>query len=186
MLNDRELIDSTLRGNIHAFRMLVDRYQDLAYTLALRIVKSAEEAEEVAQDAFIKVHDHLINFRGDSKFTTWLYRIVYTTALNRLRKRKLTQVSLDDPTASYGNIASDSSADQPTDKISMLKSAIAAMSSDDSTVLSLFYFDEMNLQDISQIMDIEANNVKIKLHRARLRLKTILESKPGFKKEDWL
>src|SRR5690554_6778270 len=108
MLNDRELIDSTLRGNLHAFRMLVDRYQDLAYTLALRFVKNAEEAEEVAQDAFIKVHDHLINFRGDSKFTTWLYRIVYTTALNRLRKRKLTQVSLDDPNASYGNIASDS------------------------------------------------------------------------------
>jgi len=94
-LNDNEIISKVLAGDHPAYAGLVNRYQNYVFTLALRIVKNREDAEEVAQDVFIKAYKYLADFRGASKFTTWLYTIVNNTCISFLRKKKLNMYSLD-------------------------------------------------------------------------------------------
>jgi RNA polymerase sigma factor (sigma-70 family) len=94
-LNDTEIINQVLGGNQQAYALLVNRYQEYVFTLVLRIVKNREDAEEVSQDVFIKAYKNLNSFRGDSKFSTWLYTIVNNTGISFLRKRKLEIYSLD-------------------------------------------------------------------------------------------
>ncbi len=88
-LNDTEIINQVVGGNQQAYALLVNRYQEYVFTLVLRIVKNREDAEEVSQDVFIKAYKNLNSFRGDSKFSTWLYTIVNNTGISFLRKRKL-------------------------------------------------------------------------------------------------
>ena len=94
-LSEKEIIAQVLSGNQQAFAGLVTQYQNYVFTLVLRIIKSREDAEEVAQDIFIKAYRSLKDFRGDSKFSTWLYTIANTTSISFLRKKKLDIQSLD-------------------------------------------------------------------------------------------
>ena len=87
-LNDNEIISKVLNGDQQAYAELVSRYQNYVFTLTLRMIKSREDAEEVAQDIFVKAYRSLANFRGDAKFSTWLYTIVNTTCITFLRKKK--------------------------------------------------------------------------------------------------
>ena len=86
-LNDNEIISKVLSGDTQAYAVLVNRYQNYVFTLAMRMVKTREDAEEVAQDIFIKAYRALADFRGASKFSTWLYTIVNTTCITFLRKK---------------------------------------------------------------------------------------------------
>src|ERR1700753_2173349 len=95
-LSDIELIVQTLSGNQSAYADLVKRHQRYVFTLAMRFAKNREDAEEIAQDCFIKAYRSLDSFKQESKFSTWLYTIVYTTAMTTLRKKKLDTSSIDD------------------------------------------------------------------------------------------
>src|SRR3954464_9292436 len=95
-LSDIELIEQTLGGNQSAYADLVKRHQRFVFTLAMRFTKSREDAEEVAQDCFIKAYRSLNSFKQESKFSTWLYSIVYTTAMTSLRKKRIATSSIDD------------------------------------------------------------------------------------------
>src|ERR1700759_1252992 len=95
-LSDTELIEQTLAGNQAAYADLVKRHQRFVFTLAIRFCKSREDAEEVAQDCFIKAYRSLASFQGQAKFSTWLYSIVYTTAMTFLRKKRIDTDSIDD------------------------------------------------------------------------------------------
>src|SRR6201995_4313244 len=95
-LSDIELIEQTLAGNQSAYTDLVKRHQRFVFTLALRFAKDREDAEEIAQDTFVKAYRALSQFQGSSKFTTWLYSIVYTTAMTSLRKKRVDTDSIDD------------------------------------------------------------------------------------------
>src|SRR5215831_2138279 len=94
--SDDELINSVLAGNQQSFAALVERYQKYAFTLAMKFVKNREEAEEIAQDCFVKAYKSLATFEHKSKFSTWLYQIVYYTSMSAMRKKKLDKVSMDD------------------------------------------------------------------------------------------
>ena len=94
-LGDNEVISKVLGGDYNAYADLVTRYQAYVFTLVLRMIKSREDAEEVAQDVFIKAYRSLADFRGESKFSTWLYTIANTTSITFLRKKKLDVHSLD-------------------------------------------------------------------------------------------
>lgn len=85
--NDQHYINLIIDGDTNAFAVLVNRYKDLVFTLALRMLKNREEAEEVSQDAFIKAYKSLNKFKGDSKFSTWIYKITYNTSLDRIKKK---------------------------------------------------------------------------------------------------
>ena len=170
-----EIIQQVLQGQQNSFAVLVERYQNFVFTIVLRYVKSREDAEEVSQDVFIKAYRSLADFKGASKFSTWLYTVTTTTCLTFLRKNKLEVQSLDNEKifAVADNIDSGASANQIEGKnrAVMVNEAIKLLSPDDAQVITLFYKGEQTLDEIAQIMGKEVNAVKVQLHRARARLK---------------
>jgi len=178
--NDNELISKVLRGDHLAYAGLVNRYQNYVFTLTLRLVKNREEAEEVAQDVFIKAYKYLADFRGDSKFSTWLYTIVNNTCISFLRKKKLIIHSLDDERvfAKADNQDAGFRADGVEQKSRhvMVGEAISRLKPDDASIITLFYKNEQSLEEIAQVLGLEVNTAKVRLHRARARLKELMET----------
>jgi len=176
--DDQKLIESIKNGDTRAYAQLVDRYKDLVYTLALRMLKHREEAEEVAQDTFIKVFKSLSKFKGDSKFSTWIYKVAYNTCLDRIKKNKkhLNDVAIDEFTFNKLDVIDNALENLIKEEKSVLiKKCINKLPEDSSALLTLFYFEELSLDEISKIINIEANTVKVKLFRARKKLAVILE-----------
>jgi len=178
--NDSEVIKQVLGGDNQAFATLVNRYQGYVFTLVLRMVKSREDAEEVAQDVFVKAYRSLKDFRGESKFSTWLYTIANTSSITFLRKKKLEVHSLDNESTFELADSVDSgfraNLVEQKSKQQMVNKAIAMLSPEDAEVITLFYKNEQSLQEIAKILGQEANTVKVRLHRARTRLKEKMET----------
>ncbi|MDB5003413.1 MAG: polymerase subunit sigma [Mucilaginibacter sp.] len=178
-LSDIELIKLSLKGNQSAYADLVRLHQRFVFTLAMRFTKSREDAEEVAQDCFVKAFRSLESFKQESKFSTWLYSIVYTTAMTSLRKKRLDTSSIDDEETyiQIENVSSGYDTDNIENKSRSfyLNQAIEQLTPDDATIITLFYKGEQSLEEIAQALGIEANSVKVKLFRARQRLKERLE-----------
>jgi RNA polymerase sigma factor (sigma-70 family) len=176
---DNEVITRVLRGEHQLYAELVTRYQNFVFTLALRYTPIREDAEEIAQDVFVKAYKALKDFRGESKFSTWLYSIVNSTAITFLRKKKLDVKSLDNENVYEQAESRDSgtSANQVEvkSKVEMVTKAIQLLSPDDAKLITLFYKAEQSLEEIAHIMNLETNTVKVKLHRARTRLKEKME-----------
>ena len=176
---DSEIISRVLRGEQQAFAELVNRYQNFVFTITLRYTDNREDAEEIAQDIFVKAYRSLADFRGDSKFSTWLYTIVTTSCITFLRKKKLETSSLDDERVfeQVDNQNSGFTANQVEQKsrVAMVNEAIKLLLPDDAKIITLFYKGEQSLDEIGVIMGMEPNTVKVKLHRARQRLKEKME-----------
>ncbi|WP_299278560.1 sigma-70 family RNA polymerase sigma factor [uncultured Psychroserpens sp.] len=176
---DQILINQIIDGDTNAFSTLVDMYKDLVFTLALRMLKNREEAEEVAQDTFIKTYKSIDKFKGDSKLSTWIYRVAYNTCLDRIKKNKkhLNNVEINEFTAHEVKTI-----DNALDKIEArereeaIQRCINTLPSEDSFLLTLYYFDDLSLDEISKIVGITANSIKVKLFRCRKKLATILKS----------
>ena len=177
---DQHLIKSTLNGDTKAFAQLVDRHQSYVFTLVVRMIKVKEESEEVAQDVFIKAYRSLKDFKGDSKFSTWLYRIAYRAALDHIRKNKKRQKTyelLEEITESNVNLV-----DTPFESIQKVerkehvKKCIAQLSESDAAVVTLFYFEELSIKEIGTITQLTEDNIKVKLHRSRKKLFELLQS----------
>jgi RNA polymerase sigma factor (sigma-70 family) len=178
-LSDIELIEQTLAGNQSAYADLVKRHQRFVFTLATRFAKNREDAEEISQDCFIKAYRSLSSFQQQSKFSTWLYSIVYTTAMTFLRKKRIDTTSIDDEDT-YLQVESkpgsyDENNVENKSRSYYLNQAIAQLLPDDATIITMFYKGEQSLEEIAQAIGIEANTVKVKLFRARQRLKERLE-----------
>ncbi len=173
--SDTDIIQQVLKGNQQAYAILVERYQNYVFTIVLRYVKSREDAEEVAQDIFIKAYRSLADFKGTAKFSTWLYTITTTTCITFLRKKKLEVHSLDSEKvfAVADNLDGGMSANQieQKSKVTMVNEAIKLLSPDDAQVITLFYKGEQTLDEIAHALGKEVNAVKVQLHRARTRLK---------------
>ena len=178
--SDTELINKVLGGDKAAYADLMKRHQRFVFTLALRFAKNREDAEEIAQDCFIKAYRSLNTFRNTAKFSTWLYRIVYTTAMTFLRKKRLDIQSIDTELGllNVENHVSDLKSDDVEHKSKMVyvNRAIDQLSPDDAAVITLFYQGEQSLEEIGQALGMETNTVKVKLHRARHRLKEKIEN----------
>lgn len=178
-LSDIELIEQTLAGNQSAYADLVKRHQRFVFTLAMRFSKSREDAEEIAQDCFIKAYRSLASYNAQAKFSTWLYTIVYNTAMTFLRKKRVATDSIDDEGTfiQVENRESAYDADNVENKSRSfyLNQAIEQLLPDDATIITLFYKGEQSLEEIAQTLGMETNTVKVKLFRARQRLKDKLE-----------
>ena len=178
-LGDNEIISRVLQGEQNAYAELVNRYQSYVFTLILRMVKSREDAEEIAQDVFVKAYRSLADFRGESKFSTWLYTITNTTSITFLRKKKLEVHSLDNEKVFEVADSKDSgfraNLIEQKSRVNMVNEAIAMLSPDDAEIITLFYKAEQNLEEISRILRLETNTVKVRLHRARGRLREKME-----------
>jgi RNA polymerase sigma-70 factor (ECF subfamily) len=178
--SDIELISQVLEGDKQAYAQLIKRHQRFVFTLALRFTKSREDAEEISQDCFIKAYRALHTFKQTSKFSTWLYRIVYTTSMTFLRKKRLDTQSIDDESSiiQLESRISDLSSNEVEHKSKMVfvNLAISRLLPDDAAIITLFYQGEQSLEEIGQTLGMEANTVKVKLHRARHRLKEKIEN----------
>lgn len=178
-LGDNEIISRVLQGEQNAYAELVNRYQSYVFTLILRMVKSREDAEEIAQDVFVKAYRSLADFRGESKFSTWLYTITNTTSITFLRKKKLEVHSLDNEkvfeVADNKDSGFNANLIEQKSRVNMVNEAIGMLSPDDAEIITLFYKAEQNLEEISRILRLETNTVKVRLHRARGRLKEKME-----------
>lgn len=179
-LNDNEIISKVLNGDHQAYAGLVNRYQNYVFTLVLRMVRNREDAEEVAQDIFIKAYRSLADFRGASKFSTWLYTIVNTSCITFLRKKRLDTHSLDDDKVMEAADSQDSgfraNLVEQKSKQAMVSNAINLLNPDDAEIITLFYKAEQTLEEIAQVLRIEVNTAKVRLHRARTRLKEKMET----------
>ena len=177
--SDTEIISLVLKGDHNAYALLVERYKSYVFTLTLRFTKNREDAEEVSQDIFVKAYRSLADFRGTAKFSTWLYTIVNTTCITFLRKKRLEVHSLDDEKTFEIADSQDSGfrANQVEQKsrLNMVNQAIALLNPDDAEIITLFYKNEQSLEEIGQILGLEANTAKVRLHRARARLKEKME-----------
>ena len=172
---DLALITAVLAGQTDQYAVLVKRHQRFVFTLAMRFAKNREDAEEIAQDCFVKAYRALGTFKQTSKFTTWLYTITYTTAMTFLRKRRLDTSSINDEehVLQIANSGTDFDANMVERKstYAYLNQAIEMLLPDDSAIITLFYKGEQSLEEIGVALNMEANTIKVKLHRARARLK---------------
>lgn len=186
-LTDSEIIKRVLQGEQTLFARLVERYQQYVFTLAMRFIDTREDAEEISQDVFIKAYRALADFRGDAKFSTWLFTIVRTSCITFLRKKKLDTTSIDNERTliQLENKESGFNANTVEQKSrhAMLHSAIRLLSPDDAQLITLFYKGEQSLEEIGRIMGYDPNTVKVKLHRARHRLKDKLEKHFSYEHE---
>ncbi|TBN03703.1 RNA polymerase sigma factor [Hyunsoonleella flava] len=178
--NDQHIINQILEGDVQAFSILVDRYKNLVFTLALRMLKHREDAEEISQDVFIKVYKSLYKFKGDSKLSTWIYKVTYNSCLDAIKrqKRKHQEVNIDKYDA-YDIEVIDDALEKlvQIDRENAIKTCIEALASEDSFILTLYYYGELSLEEISKITGLKANNIKVKLHRARKRLAIIMKQR---------
>jgi len=177
---DQHYIDATINGDTRAFSVLVERYRHMVFTLAVRVLKNHEEAEEVAQDVFIKAYTALSTFKGSSKFSTWLYKIAYYRSLDCLKKQKrnLNTSSIDSDTEYHLSSMEDAlDSLEASERKLAIKRAIEELPHDDAVVITLHYFEELSLKEIAEIMNIAANTVKVRLFRSRKRLAELLKSK---------
>lgn len=176
---DIALITAVLNGDTAVYSELVKRHQRFVFTLALRFTKNREDAEEVAQDCFVKAYRALGTFRQTSKFTTWLYTITYTSAMTALRKKKMDTVSLNDDENTIqvadSHFSNHSNSAEKKSAYAYLDQAINSLSAEDAAIITLFYKGEQSLEEISQAIHLDTNTVKVKLHRARLKLKEKLQ-----------
>ncbi len=173
-------VQRVLAGNTEAFAILVEKHSDMAFTIANKIVRSREDAEEIAQDAFIKAYQSLRSFKGESKFSTWLYRIVYNAAISHTRRKKQNFTQLDE------RVISDATEDEIFENLDTLDAehqsklvneAINNLPADESAIVTLFYLKENTIEDISQITGLSVSNVKVKLFRIRKKLHEELQMK---------
>ena len=177
-INDQHYIDKVLQGDANAFAVLVDRYKDMIFTLAQKMIKNREEAEEVAQDTFIKAYNSLSKFKGDSKFSTWIYKVAYNTCLDRLKKNKKedNNISIDEFSAHLIKTMDNAlSALEDKERKQTIQNCLNLLPSKENFLLTLFYFEDQSLEEIGKVMNINANNVKVKLFRSRQKLAVILK-----------
>jgi RNA polymerase sigma-70 factor (ECF subfamily) len=186
-LTDTEVIKKVLQGEQSLFALLVQRYQQYVFTLTLRFVDNREDAEEISQDIFVKAYRSLADFRGDSKFSTWLFTIVRTSCITFLRKKKLDTTSIDNERTMIQLENKESgfnaNAVEQKSRHAVVNSAIRLLSPDDAQLITLFYKGEQSLEEIGRIMGYDPNTVKVKLHRARHRLKDKLEKHFSYEHE---
>lgn len=176
-LDDTYYIQRTLDGDTEYFSRLVNRYSRPIYLLVFRIVRRKEDAEELTQDIFLKTFRMLSSFKGDCRFSTWLYRVAYNTAISATRKKKYEFLYIEEQT--IGNVKDENVETilEDADNEELLKKmekAVDLLPPDEKALISLFYTEEHSVEEIATITGLTVSNVKVKLHRIRKKLYVII------------
>jgi RNA polymerase sigma factor (sigma-70 family) len=176
---DNVYIDRIKKGDPASYGFLVDKYKDMAYTIAMRILHNSGDAEDAAQESFVKAYQQIHRFEGKSKFSTWLYTIVYRTSVTKHQKSKAEIFSIQDHFSDV-YLADDDQNQverlQASDEQKFISKAIANLPPTESLLITLFYMNENSIKEIMEITGLTESNVKVKLFRA----KKILEEQLRF------
>jgi len=171
--DERGYIRRILNGEHAVYGILVDRYKTLAYSMALKVLGNVEDAEDVAQESFVKAYQQLHRFEGKAKFSTWLYTIVYRAALAKAQTSRLNAFTITERFRE--NFTNDHSTPQLTlmkedDDKRCVQDAINKLPKSEALLVMLYYIDENSIREIQEITGFSAANIKIKLFRARKKL----------------
>ena len=175
---DQLYINKVINGDTNAFAYLVDNYKNMVFSLAFKMTKNREEAEEISQDTFIKAFKNLHKFKGDSKFSTWLYRIAYHACLDAIKKNKNHNNSVEINEITYNQIKSVDNILQGIERkerAKVMNDCLLKMPEEERSILWMFYFDELSLKEIIEVTNLSEANLKVKLYRARKGLLAIVE-----------
>jgi len=178
MADERRLIAQAQSGDRAAFRVLVERHQARAHALALRILRSAPDAEEVAQDAFVRVWTALPGFRGESTFATWLYRIVARRAFDRaqvMKNRRVREHAED----RLPERAAPEAADDDSLRAALLRRLVDGLTPAQRTAVTLFYYEGRSVEEVAAVLGIPENTAKTHLLRARAALRSAWTHETG-------
>jgi RNA polymerase sigma-70 factor (ECF subfamily) len=169
---DTRIIEEIRAGNIRRFSELVDRHKNRAMTLAFRLIGAKEDAEEVVQDAFVRAFRNLGEFRGDAKFATWFYRIVYNLCMTRLRQRRTAPDMVNMDTVEERILADEEglAVHERIDRAdfqTLVQKEIQDLPDRYKSAITLFYVQEMNYEEIAQVLGKPLGTVKTDLFRGR-------------------
>jgi len=170
---DEYYIREILKGDSGSFSQLVEKYKHLAFSLSLKLLNHREDAEEAAQDSFIKAYNSLGSFQNGSTFKTWFFRIVYNTSISKLRARKNRELNIDDIKMSDTEIQSaENTLEQlsKNDRQKYLEIGLERLEPEERALLKMYYYDDFSMDEISVITALSVSNVKVKIHRSRKRL----------------
>lgn len=187
-MTEAELIQGLRNGEEPAFKYLVDTYQDRVFNTAIGIVQNAEDAEDVAQEVFIQVYRSIHGFKGESKLSTWLYRIATTRALDLLRSRKSKKrfgviqrlfgegddQAFEVPDFNHPGVALDQK-----ENAARLFKAIGQLPDNQKTAFTLHKLEDLSYQEVSEVMRTSVAAVESLMHRAKQNLRKILEKDTG-------
>lgn len=183
MQDDKLLIERLKRNDEKAFVELMKRHQDYVYSIVYNILKNPNDAQEAAQDSFVKIHRSIKEFKEGAKLSTWIYKIAYRTALDHYKKNKNTRLTgdIENTNAGLEDLSTSAQAEiEHLEQKHAIKRAIAQLKTDETAVVNLFYLKEMSLKEIAEITELSESNVKVKLFRARQSLYQLMKNNYEF------
>jgi RNA polymerase sigma-70 factor, ECF subfamily len=169
---ESQIIKKAISGDSDALTILIEKYKDVAYNLALSIVKNKDNAKDIIQDSFLKVLENIQKFRSDSNFSTWLYRIVYNQSIAFIKNANCFE-PIDHEQASLFEDPENN--DIKEEKFGELHKAIDLLEDTERNIVMLFYLAEKSVKEISEIMSLSTSNIKVILHRSRKKLQKKIE-----------
>jgi len=178
-LSDNYYVERILRGEIVCFAPLLERYSKQVFSLIVRIVGNREDAEELAQDVFVKVYESLLSFRGDSSFSTWIYRIAYNIAVSATRKKTPELISVDEDIKYDLADEADEQFLEDSDintRIGYLNCAMKQLLPEERALITLFYNEGKSMEEIAVISGLTETNVKTKIFRVRKKLLILIKT----------
>ena len=183
-MNEWTLIEQLKKGDEAAFKTIVDTWENMVYNTALGIVQNAEDAEDITQEVFVQVYQSISSFKGDSKFSTWLYRITVTKSLDHQRKKKRkkrfafvrslfgddSEVLINPPDFNHPGVMLDKKEDAAT-----LFKVISQLPENQRVAFTLYKLEGLSYQEVSEIMQTSLSSVESLMHRAKTNLRKNLE-----------
>ncbi|MBX3043681.1 MAG: sigma-70 family RNA polymerase sigma factor [Candidatus Kapabacteria bacterium] len=167
-------IRNVQNGDLNAFRFLIDNYKQMAMSIALRILKNRDDAQDAVQESFILAYQNIQKYNFSTKFSTWFYKIVLNKSLSIIRKSKPEFISIDEDPA-IEEIPDDEFDHYDSELIQkIIESAIERLNDNEAIILRLYYYDDLKVEEIAKLFEVTYTNAKVILHRARLKLKKIL------------
>jgi RNA polymerase sigma factor (sigma-70 family) len=169
-------IQRVLAGDREAFSRLVERYRGMVYTLCLRMLVNEMDADEAAQDVFLKAFRGIGSFQEKSRFSTWLYRIAYNHCISVIRRKVKVIDLVDEVPEQSGEETELNGLETLSRKQRSLyvQRALEALPETDAVVITLFYYEELSLEEIAGITGLSSGNIRIRLHRARKKMHQLL------------
>ena len=172
------LIERAKKGDVSAFSELIKRYERYVLNLVYRTLGRAEDAEDIAQETFVKAYLHIKKFKGESKFSTWLSKIAMNLCMDKIRERSNREENLEEGvwlTIPQDNYYSPEETVERLEIQEKIKNAVSSLPEDLRMVFILREFEDLSYQEISEILNIPMGTVESRLHRARMRLKSLLK-----------
>ncbi len=173
---DNTYILKVVAGDAQAFAFLVDKYKDMCFAAAFRIVKNREVAEDIVQDAFLSAYKNLKNFKGESKFSTWLYKIVVNESLTKVRRTKFMREKAHDIVGGFNEHDLNESLAllKQKEQVLYIENTLQQMIDREALVMQLYYLDELSLKEIAEVLKLKPDHIKVILHRARKNFYALL------------